>query len=115
MKNTHYSTKFLTDNSLVSFPYRFRIVSVSFSYRPPIVLLSFSYRSPIAEWRIIRKQYENERRKLGGARAYDSSEFFVNLEYTHRWICVLCGNLMRNLIPNSLVWFLCLLTPRFIW
>ena len=48
----------------VSFPYRFRIVSVSFSYCSPIVLLLGSGNNT----ETIRKQYGIERMRNGGTR-----------------------------------------------
>ena len=75
MKMIHYPTVFPTDNSLVSVPYRFRIISVSFPYRFRIISVSFSYRSPIVllsssyhEAETIRDGTKDERISFGGAR-----------------------------------------------
>ena len=60
MKKLSTSNAFPTSDFFVSFPYRFRIVSVSFPYHFRIVLLSFSYRSPIKLLSRSGKRYDND-------------------------------------------------------
>ena len=86
MKKLSTSSAFPTCDFFVSFPYRFRIVSVSFPYRFRIVLLSFSYHSPIKllsrsgnDMRWSERRTNEERRSKGSqSNNYSSLNFHNN-------------------------------------